>query len=172
MLGLVVASLRAKGESMIDGNTVVSLTMKQLLGTVVAAILLLCGGLWAVLSITTGGLRDDVSSIRQSAQSLSAADKETAIRLRESENKLIEQIAGLRTDIATFSVRIESVNSNIAGMNRRMDEMQRQIASRAAALNDPKAFDTFIMRVKDAAGAQAGDNKLIVVPFEPLLQPK
>ena len=48
----------------IDHNTLVVITMKQLVGTVIA--LLAGGGAvgWAVINFTIGGVRDDVSAIR------------------------------------------------------------------------------------------------------------
>lgn len=148
---------------MIDGNTPVTLTMKQLLVTVGAGVGLLCAGLWAVLTVTTGGLRDDVSVIRQAAQTLQVSDKETALRLRESENKLADQIAGLRTDLVAFSGRFDATNANVVALTRRMDDFQKQLASRQAALNDPSALSAFADKIKGFTASK--DASVVIVPF-------
>jgi septal ring factor EnvC (AmiA/AmiB activator) len=164
------------GAAMIDGSTQVSFTMTQLLTAVVTAMILLCGGLWTVLTLTTSGLRDDVSVIRQSTQGLQVADKDTAVRLREAELRLADQISGLRTEIASFVGRLESTNTNVANLNtnvaslsRRIEDFGKQLAARQAAFSDPKNISIFTDRLRDAT-AGAKDGTVVVVPFEPAFQ--
>jgi hypothetical protein len=147
---------------MIDASTPVTMTVKQLGAGVIATVLLIIGGLWAVLSFTIGGLRDDVVNTRQSIQVLQVADKDGAIHVRDTEIKLIEQISGLRTDIAGFSGKLDSTNNAIAGLNRRMDDVQKQVAARQAAFNDPKSALSFVQTLKNAG---LDDNKVVVVPY-------
>jgi hypothetical protein len=55
----------------INSETKVTLTMPQL----ILGICLLLGGAWGILQLTTSGVREDVSVIRQAVQTLQTADK-------------------------------------------------------------------------------------------------
>jgi hypothetical protein len=124
---------------MIDGETQVTFTMKQLLIGLGSIIVLGGGVLWTVLSFTIGGMRDDVSAIRTSIHGLQTSDKEGAVRIREGETKLIEQIGGLRTEITGLSGKLDSVNGTVSTLTAQIIDVQKRLAARQAAWEDPKS---------------------------------
>src|SRR4051794_3800811 len=98
--------------------------MKHVLSGVAALIVLGGAVLWAVLAFTVGGIRDDVSAIRATNQSLQAADKEGAIRIRETENKLVEQMGSMRVSMADLSGKLGTVGVAMTGLSGRIDDLQ------------------------------------------------
>jgi hypothetical protein len=148
---------------MIHSDTPVTFTMKQLLTTIAAAIVLCGVVLWTVLSFTIGGMRDDVSAIRGSMHYLQTADRDGAIRIRDTEGKLAEQIGGLRTQLVGLSGKLETVNISISALSERLNDVQKQVASRQASLNDPKTAFAFVETIKKAG---LEDSKIVFVPFD------
>jgi TolA-binding protein len=147
---------------MIHGETQVTFTMKQLLGVIVIG----GGVLWAVLAFTITGMRDDVSAIRTSIQGLQTADKEGAVRIREGETKLIEQIGGLRTQITGLSGKLDSVTGTVSTLTAQIIDVQKRLAARQAAWDDPKSTAAFASYLTDAIKQQGVDKtNVFLVPI-------
>lgn len=151
-----------------DLETQVIVTMKTILAAVAA--LIVGGGavLWTVLSFTVGGMRDDVKSIRDATQTLQVADKDSAIRIRETENRLIEKMGGLNLSIADLSGKLGATSTTMASLSGRIDEIQKSVAKRQRAVWDWDTDDSkaaaaiFVANLKKAG---LSDDKVVVVPF-------
>lgn len=117
----------------ISSATPVSLTVTQL-GIVLAVLM---GGGWAIMQMTTVGLRDDVATIRQSLQSLQNSDKEGSRRLSDTDLKLSLEIGGLKSAIGTldnrlvaFGGKLDGYDRNVALLAGQMSEFQREFFRR------------------------------------------
>jgi hypothetical protein len=109
---------------MLHAETPVTITMKALIVTLVsiAGIVVGAGGVLAgVFYYSLGHVRDNVGQLRQSVDS-------NTNRTRDIEVKFTEQIGGLRTDLATFSGKLDNVaarfESSVNGLTIRMDKFQ------------------------------------------------
>jgi len=149
----------------LNGQTTVTFTMGQLLASVLT--LVLTGGavLWGVVSFTIGGVREDIGAIRQATQGLQVADKESAIRVRDTEGKLGDQLGAVRVEIAGLSGKLEATAAVMVQLNMRINEMQRLVTARQAALTDPRNAAQFASFLRSAAG---DDQKIVIVPYDPL----
>jgi hypothetical protein len=155
----------------INGQTVIAITMKQLLAAIAAIIILAGGVLWTVLTFTLGGMREDLATIRGVTVNLQAADKDTAVRSRDSENKLATEIGGLRTEIValngrleTFNVRMQAVDGAVTKLAAQVQEMQKALYSKAASLTEPKNLETFVASLRRAGVDDA--SKVFIVPID------
>ena len=144
---------------MVDGETAVTLSMKQLLSGIAALILLSGGVLWAVLAFTIGGMRDDLRTIRDSIVVLQKADRDTVIRGRDLEVELIKQVAGLRMDIATLRTDLDKavgvLKVSVEGLHKDFTVMQ-------ASWNDPGRVKSLI---EELGKAGIDREKVIIVPM-------
>lgn len=150
----------------IDGNTTVSMTMTQLaivLGSIV-------GGMYLVLNLTTSSMKEDVSVMRQTVLQLQTADKESAVKLRDTELKLAESLSQLKVSIerldgrvASFDNKLDGFNKSMEGLSARLNETQKLLAIRQTSLSDPKALDSFAAALRKTTNLD--DTKIVVVPF-------
>jgi hypothetical protein len=141
----------------IEGNTVVALTMKQVITGIGALVLLGLGGIWAILNFTVGGLREDVGHIRNSIESLQASERDDALRIRDAENKFSLQMADLGNKITLLSVKMDAVNASVTVLSAKLDEAQKQ-----PSILDPKYAAFFVDQLKKAG---LDDQKVIIVPM-------
>lgn len=155
----------------LNSESTVTLTMPQLL-TVLAAIV---GGGWLLFSWTTSSLREDVGVIRQSIVALQGSDKEGAVRIREVDLKLVEQISGLRITIASLDSRFANFDSKIDGLNKNIDalagrlgEMQKQAELQRASLSDPEKLKILAEMLKKFG---APNDRIVILPLEALAIP-
>lgn len=151
---------------MIDSDTKVTLTMKQIMWGIVA---LVCSGgavLWAVLTFTIGGMRDDVKAIRAQTQTLQTADKDSAVRIREGENKLAEQIGALRTDIVGLSGKLDAVNSSVNTLSNQLQDVRKQVIAKYSSFDDPNFTTAFASRISDVLKQKGFDkSNIVIVPL-------
>jgi hypothetical protein len=150
----------------IDSDTKVTLTVTQLF----LGICVLLGGAWGILQLTTSGVRDDVSVIRQSVQALQLADKDGSRRVGETELKLVNEIGLLRTSIASLDgkisplvSRLDFFDKSIYTLTGQLDDIKKQLATRQAAFNDPRSIQTFSASLKNLG---FDDQKIVIVPWE------
>jgi ABC-type Na+ efflux pump permease subunit len=155
----------------IDSSTKVTLTMTQL----VIAIIFLLGGGWGIFTLTTSGVREDVSVIRQSVQSLQLADKDGTRRMGDTEIKLTGEIGLLRTAIVQldgklnpFVAKLDSFDRTLVEIGAQLADMRKQLVSRQAVWSDPKNVDAFSSSLQKA-GFQR--DQIVIVPFDGLSNP-
>ena len=155
----------------IDSSTKVTLTMTQL----VIAIIVLLGGGWGIFTLTTSGVREDVSVIRQSVQSLQLADKDGTRRMGDTEIKLTGEIGLLRTAIVQldgklnpFVAKLDSFDRTLVEIGAQLADMRKQLVSRQAVWSDPKNVDAFSSSLQKA-GFQR--DQIVIVPFDGLSNP-
>ena len=152
----------------IDSNTKVTLTMTQLL----LALVVLLGGGWGIFTLTTSGVRDDVSVIRQSVQALQTADKDGIRRTGETEIKLATGIGLLRTTLVQLDgklsplvAKLDSFDRSLVEIGGQLADMRKQLISRQAVWSDPKNVDAFSSSLQKA-GFQK--DQIVIVPFDGL----
>ena len=115
-----------------DPTTPVTFTMRGIpsaIWFVIAVAVAVIGSgvlvVWAVVSFTIGGMRDDVKSLRESVQALQVADKASAVSLRDIENRLADRIvgnsAGLSGKLDTTNVKLDAVTVSIEGLSKRLE---------------------------------------------------
>jgi hypothetical protein len=155
----------------IDSSTKVTLTMTQL----VIAMIFLLGGGWGIFTLTTSGVREDVSVIRQSVQSLQLADKDGTRRMGDTEIKLTGEIGLLRTAIVQldgklnpFVAKLDSFDRTLVEIGAQLADMRKQLVSRQAVWSDPKNVDAFSSSLQKA-GFQR--DQIVIVPFDGLSNP-
>ena len=155
----------------VDSSTRVTLTMAQL----IVAIIFLLGGGWGIFTLTTSGVRDDVSVIRQSVQALQLVDKDGTRRIGDTEIKLTSEIGLLRTAIvqldgklSPFIVRLDSFDRTLVEIGGQLADMRKQLVSRQAVWSDPKNVDAFSSSLQKA-GFQK--DQIVIVPFDGLSNP-
>jgi hypothetical protein len=130
---------------MVAANTVVTISLTALAG----GIIVFCGGLWAVLAFTIGGLRNDVNALRlaldRTVDAVRIMDKEGIQRTNDVNTKLSEQIQGLRLDLVRFgsnleqmSVRLEQTNKSMENLSNRLDKFQTALLSAPSSENRSK----------------------------------
>lgn len=119
--------------AMIDGETSVAVTMRQMVGGIVA--LLFGGGaiLWAVLTFTIGGVRDDigglrsdVSAIRGDLSKLQESAAAMPVKLSEAQLALSKDISGLRVDLESFRGDFKVVRVSLDDLGTKMDALVKQ----------------------------------------------
>jgi hypothetical protein len=117
----------------IGGETSVVITMKQIAAGIVA--LLVGGGavLWAVLTFTIGGVRDDigglrtdVSAIRGDIGKLQESAAATPGKLSEAQLALSKDISGLRVDLETFRGDFKVVRLSLDDIGAKVDTLIKQ----------------------------------------------
>jgi hypothetical protein len=155
----------------IDSSTKVTLTMMQL----IIAIVFLLGGGWGIFTLTTSGVRDDVSVIRQSVQALQLADKDGTRRMGDTEIKLTSEIGLLRTALVQFdgklnplTAKLDSFDRTLVEIGAQLADMRKQLVSRQAVWSDPKNVDAFSSSLQKA-GFQK--DQIVIVPFDGLGNP-
>jgi hypothetical protein len=91
----------------IDANTQVVISLSSFLMGVGAFLVVGGGVLWAVLSVTIGGIRDDVHDMRSSIRGMNAISA-----------SLTDQIQLLRTDYVVLSGKMENLCRSIDYLSR------------------------------------------------------
>jgi septal ring factor EnvC (AmiA/AmiB activator) len=152
----------------ISSETKVTMTMTQL----VLAVFCLLGGGWGIFQLTTSGVRDDVSVIRQAVQALQLADKDGTRRVGDTELKLTSEIGLLRTAIvqldgklSPFVARLDTFDKTLSEIGGQLADMRKQLVSRQAVWSDPKNVDAFSYSLQKA-GFQK--DQIVIVPFDGL----
>jgi hypothetical protein len=160
----------------IGGDTVIQLTMKQLIWGIGVVLVGGAGLAWLVFGQITSGVREDVGAIRQSIQALQTGEKDGIRRVGETDTKLSTAIAELRVAIQGLDGRIAAFDGKLDMLNKSMStvlvdltNMQKQLAARQAALNDPKNFDAFATKLSNL---KFSDKNVVVVPYEPYFTPQ
>jgi hypothetical protein len=156
-------------------KTPVTITMGNLLAGVAA----FGAVLWAVLTFTIGGLRDDVGAIRDNIKGLNVeavmkaidglqtADRSNITRANEINVQLTQQIQGLRIDFVKYSEKFDSMSSKFDSMNKSIDSLSSKIDKLDSARSVPVSYDPKqLMDFTEYLKKYAGDNsRVVVVPF-------
>lgn len=100
------------------------LTTKQIL----IAIAAMFAGAWTLLVATTSSLRDDVSTIRKSVQTLQVADKDGAVKVKDTELNLSKEIPALRIAIEKMDSRLVLVGDQLTLAGKSAGLLESQIA--------------------------------------------
>jgi hypothetical protein len=139
----------------------VTFTMTQVL-TGAAAVAVLGGGL---VAWTVGGMRDEMSALRKTVGDLQVSDKQTAVGVRDTENKLINELSHLRVAIAALSGKMDNISGSMTALSNRLDDFHRQLVARQTAASDPQAATTLVRALKDAG---IGDKDVVFLSIDPL----
>jgi hypothetical protein len=110
----------------IDSETSVVIPMKHIAGIVGA--LLVGGGaiMWAVLTFTIGGVRDDVAAIRTDIGKLQESAAATPAKLNEAQLALSKDISGLRVDLETFHGDFKVMKVSLDDLGTKVDTLIKQ----------------------------------------------
>ena len=112
---------------MVGANTVVTISMTALIGGIV----LFCGGLWAVLAFTIGGLRGDANALRlaldRTSEAVRIIDRESIARTNDVSTKLSEQIQGLRVDFVGFGSNLQGLRADVVKYASNLEQMSARI---------------------------------------------
>ena len=110
--------------SNINLDTPFQLTTKQ----ISIAIAAMFAGAWALLVVTTSSLRDDVSTIRKSVQTLQVADKDGAVKVKDTELNLSKEISALRIAIEKMDSRLVLTGNQLGFVGKSVGLLESQIA--------------------------------------------
>jgi hypothetical protein len=109
----------------ISQKTPVLLTVGQLIGGMIATIVFAAGAAWAVITLTIGGLRDDVSAIRTDVGTVRGAIETAAQKLDDAQLALTKDIQGLRVDLVDFRGDFKAVTVSIGEMKNKVDTLYK-----------------------------------------------
>jgi hypothetical protein len=145
----------------INHETVVALTMRQLIGGLAA--LLVGGGavLWTVMAFTVGGVRDDVSAIRNDVGELHKSATETPEKLRESQEALSKEISDLRVDLSNFHGDLKMVQATVDDLKTQVVDLKKSPTRKTEWEFTPQDAEN-VMRAAVKAGFDKSN--VVVVP--------
>jgi chromosome segregation ATPase len=122
-----------------DAQTPVMVTMKTLLTCILSGAAILLGGLWVIASFTIGGVRDDVSSIRQSLIQTNAAlqgvDKDDQKRSNDINKDLGDQIRELNQNYGDMRIEFIKLGGQFEITNKAVDSLTAGLAGAKDVLN-------------------------------------
>jgi hypothetical protein len=146
----------------IDHNTLVVITMKQLVGTVIA--LLAGGGAvgWAVINFTIGGVRDDVSAIRGDMGKMQEFAMAEPPKINDAEAALTNEISTLRVDLERFRGDFRGVQVALTNLQTQVEDLKKQPARKVDWSFTPEDGSKLIT---EAAKAGIDSKNFIVVPL-------
>jgi uncharacterized coiled-coil protein SlyX len=145
-----------------DTDAVMSISVKALLSSVIGGVLtfVVTGGavLWAVLSFTIGGMREDVGDIRkslgQAAAEVHAIGRESILRSNEINKNLSDQIQGLRVDFVKLDDRLDLVvnkfDTSLTLITNKFDASFNKLSDRLDLLTNK--FDTSFNKLDTSFG--------------------
>jgi hypothetical protein len=156
--------------AIIDSNTTVSLTMPQLVGGLVT--LVVGGGsfLGLIMHANMANFKDEMTLTRQAVQALQTSDKETSLKIRDTELKLVEAMGGLRLAIerldgrfASFDGKLDGLGKSITELSARVTDLAKQPTYRPVNWGDTKSLQMFTDALK-REGVETG--KIVIVPID------
>jgi hypothetical protein len=157
---------------MVGMSNTVSVSMKTLLAGIAA----FCVGLWAVLSFTVSGLKEETVALRtaldQTTQAVRAIDHDSLSRTNDISSKLTEQIQGLRVDLVkldgNFSLvknQFDQFGRSIDQFGKAMDNLGTRIDKLQAQLNpSPETSERRANQIADYLRKSGIQGQIIVVP--------
>lgn len=125
-------TLRGDGEAMraINGDTSVTLTLKQIIGAGASLIVIAGIVLWAVFTTTVSPLRDDVSAFRSDVNGLRVdigklQDSTVTLtnKMSDAQITLSRDISGLRGDLQGFHGDFNVVKLSLEQIETKVDNL-------------------------------------------------
>jgi uncharacterized protein YoxC len=113
----------------INGDTVITMTTKQLVGGTLAIAVLFAGTAWVVAQFTFGNMKDDVADIRRAVTDVQDRNAETHQSATTTDGKLSAEIADLTAQLKITNAGLENLTKSVAGL----DESVKSVDSRLAA---------------------------------------
>lgn len=104
-------------------------TLGRLVGGIFGLTVLLIAAFWAVATLSTSGLRDDVSAIRSTIGSLQGSDKDNALNIKQAEIDFTKQVSSLNVTLVAFTTKVDAFGAKIDTMSRSFDQLSEQMAS-------------------------------------------
>jgi hypothetical protein len=109
----------------VNGNTVITMTLKQLL----AGVVLFGGALWIVLSFTLSNLKTDVSDIRNALTETQDRNADTQQGATAADGELRAQIAGLTAELKVTNAGLINLTTSMAGLDKSMKSVDARLAA-------------------------------------------
>jgi hypothetical protein len=116
----------------VNGDTVITMTMKQLLAGVVAAALLLIGGIWGVTAFTLGNMRDDVANIRTALTETQGLNANTHQTSTTADGELRSQLASLTAELKITNASLGMLSSSMSGLDASVKSVDQRLAASVA----------------------------------------
>lgn len=116
----------------INGTTVVSVTVKQLILGGGALVVALAGALWAVNTFSFGYLKDDVADIRKAVTDVSDRNADTLQTATSADAGLSAQIAGLTSELKITNSSLANLTTSVAGLNDSVKSVDDRLAASVA----------------------------------------
>jgi hypothetical protein len=125
----------------VNGDTVITMTMKQLLGAVASGTVLFGGALWVVMTFTLGNLQNDVSDIRKAVTDTQDRNADTLQSATSADTDLRAQLAGLTAELKVTNAGLTNLTNSVAGL----DESMRSVDARlAASVARQESFERYV----------------------------
>jgi hypothetical protein len=109
----------------INGDTVIQMTVKQIL----ASGLVIVGALWGVSQLTFGGLKADVADIRSAVTDAQNRNANTQQTSTATDSQLRSEIAGLTAELRVTNAGLASLTSSVAGLNESVKTVDDRLAT-------------------------------------------
>src|SRR5260370_39800347 len=108
-------------------RTNVEFSMRQISGAVVALVGI--GGvvLWAVITFTVGGMRDDIKEIRLDVSSLTKSVENASKQLSETQLSFTKEIGAIRVDFEGFRGDFKAIRVSLEDIKNKVDSAQKSL---------------------------------------------
>jgi len=122
----------------VNGNTVITMTLTQL----VTGVVLFAGALWLVSTFTLGNLKSDVSDIRNALTETQDRNADTHQNATSADGELREQIAGLTAELKVTNAGLTGLNASVTGLNGSVKAVDERLAASVAR---QEQFETWVV---------------------------
>lgn len=149
----------------VSSETKVVLSMGQfltLLGSGLAMAIVVLGAAIYQIDRAAAPLQQSLVRIDANISSLQANDRDNAVKLVNATSTVEREVAGLRVDLAGYHGDSKDVQTSVASISSKVEDIQRRLIANNISEQDSKAVDQFVGSLVKAGFEK---DKVVVVPF-------
>ena len=160
----------------VSEQTTVVLTMKHALWIVFGMGTVVAGIVGTAVTGMLGTMKDDAAFTRQAVIALQAAERDTALKVRDTDVKLIEAVSQLRVTLDRLDTGLAASDTRMAGIDRHVAETANvlkdisgrlsdiaKVQARAINWSDPRVVAAFVSRLEKEG---ADGSKIVIIPAD------
>lgn len=116
----------------INGDTVITMTMKQLIGGIIATVAVLIAAAWVIATVALGNLRSDVADIRTALTETQGRNADTLQTATTADGELRSQLAGLTAELKITNASLGTLSSSMSGLDASVKSVDQRLAMSVA----------------------------------------
>lgn len=113
----------------IGGDTVITVTVKQLIVGVGAAAVVFFGAVWTATTLTLGNLRTDVADIRAAVTDAQDRNANTHQAATTADGDLRAQLTGLTAELKVTNANLGLLSGSVSGLNDSVKSVDDRLAT-------------------------------------------